>query len=103
MCKTQNARYHARRDTISLLCKDFAVEIQESRFNDGGNCAWVNFAEGMILAHVSGDAAGVEGETGCTLVTVHQAGSEAIGAVDVVSVQRRGNLEACGLIINVVA
>ena len=84
------------------MCKYFAVQVQESRFNDGGDRAWVNLAEGVILAHVTCDAARVEGEAGCALVTIHQTGSEPVGAVDVVSIQRRGNLEARGLIINVV-
>ena len=37
----------------SACVRNFPVEVEEPGFDDGGNRAWVNFAEGMIFAHIT--------------------------------------------------
>ena len=101
--KAQDAVHDAGGDAVCLLGEDFAVEVEEAGLDDGGDGAGVNFAEGVILAHVAGDAAGVEGEVRGALVAVHQAGGETVGAVGVGGVERRGNFEAGGFVVDVFA
>jgi hypothetical protein len=83
-----------------MSCQDLAIEIQKTGFDDAGNRIRVNFRKGVILAHVGGDAARVKRKACGVLITVHEAGCEAAGAVGIARVKRRGYFKARGLFIN---
>src|SRR6266498_4079662 len=94
ICKTKDAFYDPLCNKLCSFRQDFAVEIKEPRFDDCSDGVRVNFTEGMIFAHVAGDASSVEGHTGDMLIAIHQTGSMAIGTIEIASVERRSDFEA---------
>ena len=86
-----------------MFCEDLAVEVEESCFDDGGDSVRIDLTERMIFTHVAGDASGVESQVRDIVIAIHQAGSEAVGAVEVVCVEGRGDFIAGRFIVDVIA
>jgi len=57
----------------------------------------------MILAHVAGNAAGMEGHACCPLIAIHQAGGQTVGAVHIMGVERSRYFKAGRLVVDVFA
>ena len=101
--EAQDALHDSIGYLVCMSCQDLTIKIQKPGFDDAGNRIWVNFRKGVILAHVGGDAARVKRKACGALITVHETGCEAAGAVGIARVKRRGYFKACGLVINKIA
>ena len=94
--KAQNTFHHSLCNAVGMFCEDLPVKVEEAGFDDRGDGAWIDLTEGMIFAHVSGDAACVKVHFGHALIAIHQAGGETIGAVEIIRVERRSDFKAGG-------
>ena len=101
--KTQDALGHTFCHQVRALGEDFSVQVEEPGFDDRSDRIRVDLIEGMVFPHIARNTAGVEGHVCCRLVAVDQAGSQTVGAVDIIGIERCCDLKTGRLIVDIFA
>jgi hypothetical protein len=103
MHKTVDAIDDSLRHQISVFGKNFAIQVQEARFNDRCGRFGVDLIESVVIGHIVGDRIGMERQARPRVIPINHTRSQPGSLFWISAMHGRRHFEASGFVINISA